>query len=108
MGEGTFLITFKPADIEAAHDPDQMFSHAKLNKRLGMLSVNDVDTFIDCGEYHKARGDFVFQRVQDTHESCREVLKHYVKEEDILSSIPISNSFLVKAKSSQIRGLVNV
>lgn len=32
---------------------------------------------------------------------------NYVIEEDIISSIPISNTFYVKAKKSQIRGLIN-
>lgn len=33
---------------------------------------------------------------------------HYIEQGDIISSIPISNTFLVNAKKAQIRGLVNV
>lgn len=107
-GEGTFLITFSPPNIEAAHSPDQMFSHAKLKKKLGMLSMEGVEKFIESGEYHKSRGEYVFNKIKHNHAEFEALLLHYVQKSDILSSIPISNTFLVKASKGQIRGLVNV
>lgn len=107
-GEGEFLVTFAPADISIAHSPDQMFSLAKINKSFSMLRANTVDEFISKGEYHKSRGDFVFKTVQNHHDACRDILMSYLDEDSLISSIPISNTFLVKAKKSQIRGLATV
>lgn len=73
-----------------------------------MLRVNTVDEFISKGEYHKSRGDFVFKTVQKHHDACRDILMSYLDDDALISSIPISNTFLVKAKKSQIRGLATV
>lgn len=73
-GAGTFLITFEAANVDAANSPDQMFSHAKLKKLAGSINSSSVDDFVESGEYHKARGEYVFQQVREHHEACKVIL----------------------------------
>lgn len=70
-GEGKFLITFSPADISEAHNADQIFSQTMLKKRLGGLRSSTLEEFVDSGEYHKARGEYVFGKVQEHHDNCK-------------------------------------
>jgi len=70
-GEGVFLITFSPAKIDDAHCPDQMYSQAKLKKRIGGVKSSCVEDFIKSGEFHKERGEYVFGKIQENHEAFR-------------------------------------
>ncbi len=107
-GQGKFLITFRHANFDAANCPDQMFSHAKLKKNLNAADCNTLEEFVEKGEYHKLRGDYVLNKITEHHLECKTLLLEYVNEAEILTSIPISNTFLVQCKKSQIRAFVNV
>jgi hypothetical protein len=72
------------------------------------MRINTVDDFVSKGEYRKSRGEYVFNTVQKHHDACRNILMTYLDDDALISSIPISNTFLLKAKKSQIRGLAAV
>jgi len=48
-----------------------MFSYAKLQKKVNALETKNVDEFIDSGEYHKLRGEYVFDKVHENHSNCK-------------------------------------
>lgn len=70
-GEGTFLVTFSAPKVDIANSPDDLYSVAKLKKRLGGLTSETVDEFITSGEYHKFRGEFVLDKIKENHEAFR-------------------------------------
>lgn len=70
-GEGTFLVTFSAPKFDVANSPDELYSVAKLKKRLGGLSSETVDDFISSGEYHKCRGEFVLEKIRENHEAFK-------------------------------------
>lgn len=101
QGKGTFLITFRSSDLTMASSPLAMYQ-LWMNKTDQVPSPSLLDSFIET-DYFATRGSYVLEQVSLQHQRSREELERIlalgeVQEEGrILSSIPVSNSFLVKA-----------
>lgn len=88
-----------------ANSPAAMLQIQRLNKSFAAMSMPE---FVRKRHYHDVRGKFVLEKVQEHHIDSRQTLENLVPRENIISSIPISNSFIVKLNKSQMKLLSNV
>lgn len=88
-----------------ANSPAAMLRVQQLNKSFAAMSISE---FVKKRHYHDARGKFVLEKVQEHHFRTREALEGLIPHENIISSIAISNSFIVKLNKSQMELLSNV
>lgn len=88
------MVTFEPAVVDAANDPEKVM---KSLKRKGRVPEQmSLETFISEGYYSDLRGEYVYRRVKSKHAQTKKLLLHLLPKGTILEAIPISNLFLLK------------
>lgn len=100
----SFLVTFKAANLEAAHDPEYMQKLGKQQKKL-LASDLPIHQFVRTGHYHTLRGQYVYEQIQDHHKKTAQLLQKLAPKAIVASSIPISNSFLVVGSKEDLKRL---
>lgn len=88
------MVTFTAANIEAAFDPRQIMDKMKRRKRIPQDM--ELSQFLEQKLYDEMRGVYVHQRVTSRHESTRRMLNQLLPPNSIISSISISNLFLLR------------
>lgn len=83
--------------------PEALIKVAEHEKKLLIgMSVNE---FVKSGSYHAMRGNYVHQRIKQHHEETRRLIQKLLPGVKIVSSIPISNSFVLVASKEEVKKL---
>ena len=88
------MVTFEPAKVEQANDPEKVM---EVMKRIHRVPQDmSLKKFIDEGYFAELRGEYVFRKVRSKHSQTTKLLNKMLPKETIIQSIPISNLFLLK------------
>lgn len=92
--EAVIMVTFEPAKVDNASDPEKVMESMKRNRRIPKEMT--LETFVDEGYYSELRGDYVYNRVKARHAQTKKILQKLLPNKTIILSIPISNLFLLR------------
>ncbi len=105
-GKGAFLVTLTQADLSAVRSLPKMLVLAERHVEISD-EMRTPDVFFATEAFHKVRGEYVFQTLQEHHENSRALLQVLTPTAEILGSIPISNTFkmvLAKEDVAKLQG----
>ena len=88
------MVTFEPAKVDNASDPEKVMESMKRNRRISEDIT--LEKFINDGYFAELRGEYVFKRVKAKHAHTKKLLQKLLPKGTILQAIPISNLFLLK------------
>ncbi|PJF19283.1 Peptidase S8, subtilisin-related domain-containing protein, partial [Paramicrosporidium saccamoebae] len=101
--KGAFLVTFKGANLDAAHKPNAMLKLAEMEQKV--IRGLTANQFVASGDYHDMRGEYVHKQVENHHKQTRQWLQESFPKAQIISSVPISNSFMVVSDREDLKRL---
>lgn len=92
--QGVIMVSFDPAIVRGAYSPSAVL--LSLKKWTLIRREMTLNEFVSSGAYAQMRGDYVHAMVHKKHKETKEKLKKLIPQEAIISSIPISNLFLLR------------
>src|ERR1700722_18776118 len=100
----TLLITFKSVDLSAASKPQLLLQEVR--KRLPMFMAVDAEEWVSRPElYQRHRGEYVYRRCKEVHESSRAFLSSLGVS--IIEDFVVSNSFLIEDVDEEIVNILS-
>lgn len=88
------MVTFEPAKVDTASDPEKVMESMKRNRRISRAMT--LETFVNEGYYAHLRGEYVYRRVKAKHSQTKKLLLKILSKDTIIQAIPISNLFLIR------------
>ena len=88
------MVTFEQASLDGAYDPETVLNAMKQRKHVSTdMSLED---FIRTKLYDELRGFYVYYQIAEKHAATRKLLKTITPKHSIITSVPISNLFLLR------------
>ncbi len=88
------MVTFEQASLEGAYDPETVLNAMKQRKHVS-TDISSAD-FTRTKLYDEFRGFYVYYQVAEKHAATKKLLRTITPRNSIITSVPISNLFLLR------------